>query len=128
MPNLESSKTFSVRARFWSFVFAWRGITAMLTTQHNARMHGVATLFVVALGIALRIPRVEWLALVLAVVIVWCAEALNTAIEFLCDVASPEFHPLVEKAKDVAASAVLICAFGAAVVGALVFGPHLFQR
>jgi diacylglycerol kinase (ATP) len=56
---------------------------------------------------------------------VWAAEALNTAFEFLCDVACPEFDPLVARAKDVAAAAVLICALGAAMVGGIVFGPFL---
>jgi diacylglycerol kinase (ATP) len=60
-------------------------------------------------------------------VAVWTAEALNTAFELLCDVASPEFHPLVEKAKDVAAGAVLIAAIGAAAVGLLVLGPPLLR-
>jgi diacylglycerol kinase (ATP) len=73
----------------------------------------------------LSVSRADWLALVLAIVSVWTAEALNTAFEFLCDVASPEFHPLVEKAKDVAAGAVLICALGAVVIGTLVLGPPL---
>jgi diacylglycerol kinase (ATP) len=64
---------------------------------------------------------------VLAIVSVWTAEALNTAFEFLCDVASPEFHPLVAKAKDVAAGAVLIAAVGATLIGLLVLGPHLLR-
>jgi diacylglycerol kinase (ATP) len=67
----------------------------------------------------------EWVALVLAIVAVWTAEALNTAFEFLCDVASPQFHPLVAKAKDVAAGAVLICAAGALAIAAVVFAPRL---
>lgn len=82
---------------------------------------------VVALGLWLGISRLEWLGMVLAIVAVWTAEALNTAFEFLCDVASPEFHPLVEKAKDVAASAVLICSIGAVVAGLLVLGPPLLR-
>jgi diacylglycerol kinase (ATP) len=128
MTNSEPSKTFSAVARLRSFVFAWRGVSTMLATEHNAWVHGVATLAVIALGTTLGISRVEWMVLAIAIVVVWCAEAINTAFEFLCDVASPEFHPLVEKAKDVAAGAVLIGAFGAAVVGALTFGPHLFPR
>ena len=59
---------------------------------------------------------------------VWTAEALNTAFEFLCDVASPEFHPTVERAKDVAAGAVLLAAMGAVVIGLLVLGPHVMLR
>ena len=54
---------------------------------------------------------------------VWTAEALNTAFESLCDVASPEFHPLVERAKDVAAGAVLISAIGAVAIGLAGFRP-----
>ena len=120
-----TGNNFSVAARLRSFVYAGRGVRAMFTSQHNAWLHGAATLAAVALGFALQIPRVEWLVLVLAVVSVWVSEALNTAFEFLCDVASPEFHPLVEKAKDVAAGAVLICALGAAIVGLLIFGPPM---
>lgn len=61
-------------------------------------------------------------------VCVWAAEAINTAFELPCDVASPEFHPLVEAAKDIAAGAVLICAIGAAITGLLVLGPPVGCR
>ncbi len=120
MPN-----DFSVRARLRSFLYAGRGIRTMLASQHNAWVHAAATLVVIAGGLAFEVSRLEWLALVLAIVSVWTAESLNTALEFLCDVASPEFHPLVEKAKDVAAGAVLICAVGALATGALVFTPYV---
>jgi diacylglycerol kinase (ATP) len=119
-------RKFSVSARARSFVYAGRGIRTMLASQHNAWIHAAATGIVIAGGLYLRIARVEWCALVLAMVAVWTAEALNTAFEFLCDVASPEFHPLVEKAKDVAAGAVLLSAIGAVGVGMLVFAPYLF--
>lgn len=97
----------------------------MVVSQHNAWLHAAASVAVVAAGAVLGVNRVEWMLLILAMVAVWTAEALNTALEFLCDVASPDFHPLVEKAKDVAAGAVLICALGAAAVGLLVFCPYL---
>jgi len=71
------------------------------------------------------LDRLEWLALVVAVVLVWMAEAMNTAFEVLCDVAAPGFHPLVARAKDVAAAAVLICAVGALATAAFVFVPRL---
>jgi diacylglycerol kinase (ATP) len=67
----------------------------------------------------------EWCLLVLVITAVWVAEGLNTAFEFLCDVASPEFHPLVKKSKDVAAGAVLLSAVGAASVGLLIFIPYV---
>ena len=118
-------ESFSVRSRLRSFRFALRGLRAMLRSQHNAWIHALATLAVVAAGLLLRIDAGEWVAITLAIVAVWTAEALNTALEALGDAASPEFHPRVELAKDVAAGAVLIAAVGAAVVGALVFVPRL---
>jgi diacylglycerol kinase (ATP) len=97
----------------------------MLASQHNAWIHAAATVVAVSAGIAVEVSRFEWLVLILVIVAVWTSESLNTALEFLCDVAAPEFHPLVEKAKDVAAGAVLICAIGAAACGALIFIPRL---
>lgn len=96
----------------------------MLKTQHNAWIHAAATIGVGIMGLVMGLSFIEWSLIVAAVMAVWIAEALNTAFEFLADVASPEFHPLVEKAKDVAAGAVLIAAGGAVLIGLLVFGPH----
>jgi diacylglycerol kinase (ATP) len=114
-----------ILGRIRSFGFAFRGIWTMLRSQRNAWIHALATGVVIAAGLALHVSRDDWKWLVLAMVSVWGAEALNTALEFLADAAKPEFHPLVKKAKDVAAGAVLIAAIGAAVIGALVFGPFL---
>ncbi len=97
----------------------------MLASQHNAWIHAAATGMAVSLGLLAELGRFEWLALVVAIVSVWTAEALNTAFELLCDVACPEFHPLVARAKDVAAAAVLICALGAVVTAAIVFAPWI---
>lgn len=96
-----------------------------MASQHNAWIHAAATCLVVTAGLACGVDRFEWLALVFALVSVWAAEALNTAFELLCDVASPQFHPLVARAKDVAAGAVLICAVGAIVTAGLVFAPFV---
>lgn len=116
---------FSFTGRVRSFKFAFAGIGTMLKSQQNAWIHAIATIFVVAAGFAFELTPAEWCWLVLAIVAVWTAEALNTAIEFLSDVTSPEFHPLVKKAKDVAAGAVLISAIGAIIIGLLVMGPHV---
>lgn len=99
----------------------------MLGSQHNAWIHLGATAVVVVAGWRWQLTRFEWLALVFAIVSVWAAESLNTAFEFLCDVASPQFHPQVARAKDVAAAAVLLCAAGAVVTAALVFVPHVLR-
>jgi diacylglycerol kinase (ATP) len=97
----------------------------MVTSQHNARIHAAATVAIVCVGLMLRLSALEWCWIVLAIVAVWTAEALNTAFEFLTDVASPTFHPIAGKAKDVAAGAVLLAAIGASVIGLLVLGPHI---
>lgn len=111
--------------RVQSFRYAFRGINSMLRTEFNARVHAAMTILVVVAGFALGISRLEWLAITLAITAVWLAEGLNTAFESLCDVASPEFDSNVERAKDIAAGSVLITAFGAVIVGLLVFGHRL---
>jgi len=97
----------------------------MLRSQQNAWIHAAATIGVIAAGFFFRVSAGEWCWLVLALMAVWSAEALNTAFEFLADAASPDFHPLVKKAKDVAAGAVLLSAIGSGLIGLLVLGPHL---
>ncbi len=67
----------------------------------------------------------EWCCLVLCLMVVWTAEALNTALELLTDLVSPEFHPLAGRAKDAAAGGVLIAAVGSVIVGAIVFVPYV---
>src|ERR1700712_3122714 len=97
-PSRESAmnqpRKFSIEARLRSFLYAGRGIRTMLLSQHNAWVHVVASVLVVALGLLAGLTRLEWFVLVLAIVAVWTAESINTAFEFLCDVTSPEFHPL----------------------------------
>ncbi|TFG92322.1 MAG: diacylglycerol kinase family protein [Myxococcales bacterium] len=116
---------FSLGARIASFGHAIRGLTELLATQHNARIHAAATLAACALAGLLGISAGEWLALVLAIAAVWSAEAMNTAFEALCDLVSPDRRALVQRVKDVAAGAVLVSAAGAATVGLIVFGPRL---
>jgi diacylglycerol kinase (ATP) len=121
------ARPFRIRDRFKSFRYAAAGIVTMLRSQHNAWLHAVATLAVTALGIAFHLSRFEWCWIVLAMMAVWTAEALNTAFEFLADVASPEFHPMVKCSKDVSAGAVLLSAIGAAFIGSIIFWPHVIS-
>ena len=118
---------FSWHDRRLSFANAFRGIQDMLITQHNAWVHAIVMLLVCATGIAFSISSMEWCCLVLCFMAVWTTEALNTALELLTDLASPEFHPLAGRAKDVAAGAVLIAAIGSAIVGGIVFMPHVWK-
>ena len=117
----------TVTGRLRSISHAARGVRVMIASQQNAWIHAAATAVVTAAGLWFHLSLPEWCWIVLAVMSVWTAEALNTAFEFLTDVASPTFHPVAGKAKDVAAGAVLITAIGAVIIGSLVFGPHLAQ-
>ena len=119
----EQSLTFTGRLR--SVWCALNGVVIMLRSQHNAWIHAFATVTVCAAGLLVGLSASEWCWIVLAIVAVWTAEALNTAFEFLTDVASPTFHPIAGKAKDVAAGAVLISAAGSVVIGMIIFGPRL---
>jgi diacylglycerol kinase (ATP) len=118
---------FSITDRIRSFRHATDGIALMLRSQHNAWLHAVASVTVLVFGIICHLSARGFCWLVIAIMAVWTAEALNTALEFLADVASPEFHPLAKKAKDVAAGAVLISAAGSVVIALLIFGPHIIK-
>lgn len=117
---------------FWcsrgkSFANAGRGISLVLSTQRNAKLHFVATILVLGAGLLFQVTSLEWMILVFAMGWVWSAEAFNTALEFLADAVSQEPHPLIGQAKDMAAGAVLISALAAAIVGILLFGPYFLD-
>ena len=112
-------------ARLRSIRYAWRGVVWLVLTQGNALVHLAATVAVVAAGLFFKVTAGEWLALVLAMSTVWLAEGLNTAVEALADRITMENDPLIGRAKDVAAGAVLIAAIAAAIVGGIIFWPHV---
>src|SRR5689334_16323610 len=101
--DMTSRPSFSLRARLRSFRYAFRGVRTLCHSQHNAWIHAVATAAVMIAGVMSELSRLEWCVVIIAIMGVWTAEALNTAFEALCDVASPAIHPAVERAKDVAA-------------------------
>lgn len=111
-------------ARLRSFGYAFSGLSFMLRTQGNAQAHLAVTLAAAAFGLWLGIGRSDWLWLILATALVWIAEALNTALEQLCDVVSPDRHEGIGRAKDISAAAVLAAAAAAATIGAMVFFPY----
>lgn len=112
-------------ARAASFRHAFRGVGVLLR-QPNARIHLCAMIATIALAAFLQVTAWDWVALILAITIVLAAEAMNTALEHVVDLASPEWSALARDAKDVAAASVLICAIGAVAVGVLVFWPYVF--
>lgn len=98
----------------------------LLATQHNARLHLAATVAVVALGAFLPLTRLEWVAVLAAIGLVIVTETLNTAVERLGDAVARDVHPAIGDAKDLAAGAVLVASLTAALIGLIVFLPHIF--
>lgn len=116
------------RARFSlgrAFSCAWEGIAYTTRTQRNMKIHFAVGAAAVALGIALGIDAPSWAAIAICIAVVLAAECLNTALESVVDLVSPEYAELAKRAKDCAAGAVLVCALGAVAVAAAVFVPRL---
>ncbi|MDQ3143255.1 MAG: diacylglycerol kinase family protein [Pseudomonadota bacterium] len=119
------TKKFKPADRLASFRFAIRGLRTMLVQEHNSRIHLVAAVAVIIAGSALGLDAGEWRWIILAVAMVWLAEAFNTAIERLGDAVSLEHHPQIGIAKDVAAAGVLIASLCASLIGLSIFVPSV---
>lgn len=122
---MKSNKPFSLQARLQSFVYAFAGIKNFMRYEAQALMHLVAAVATVVAGFWLEISTNEWIAVIFAIGLVIVAEMLNTAIEKLTDMVSPEIHPKAKVVKDLAAGAVLIASIVSAVIGLIVFMPKL---
>ena len=122
-----SIKTF-ILSRIAAVSHALRGWRYVLHTQHNAWIHSVVATIVIGLGFWLGIPPRDWAVLVLTIAMVFTAEFINTAIEAVVDLASPEKHPLAKVGKDVGAGAVLVAALSAILIGLLILGPPLWIK
>ena len=115
----------SVAARLRCFVHAARGLRWMMRHEANARVHLVLTAAAVVGAALLRVSLADWRWIFLAIALVWAAEALNTALEKLCDRVSPGPDETVRIVKDVAAGGVLVCAAAAAAIGVATFLPYV---
>lgn len=128
VPHACAPPRFTLVARLKSFGYAFEGIALMLKTQHNAWLHLIATTLVTGLAVWCRVDAGDWRWLIGAMTMVWMAEAMNTAVESLCDVVSPQYSLAVKCAKDLAAGGVLIAACAAAATGVITFWPYLDAR
>ena len=117
-----------IRGRSNSFKYAFSGFFYVLKTQKNAWLHLAATIVVVSVSLWLKIGRLEWLAILLVIGLVWMAEFMNTALEVIVDLASPEKHPLAKVAKDVGAASVLIAAILAVIIGVSILWQPLIEK
>ena len=115
-----------ISKRAKSFVYATKGILYFIKTQPNAWIHLGFAGAVVGMGFFLKVSIGEWMILLFLIAWVLSMEALNTAIEVLVDLVSPEFHPKAGIVKDVAAGAVLFTAIASALIGLLIFVPKIW--
>jgi diacylglycerol kinase (ATP) len=118
---------------FWSsrvaaFRYAFHGWAHVLRTQRNAWIHSVIAAAVFIAGLWLGLPARDWAVIVLTIAMVFAAEFMNTAIEAVVDLASPETHPLAKIGKDVGAAAVLVAAIASVLIGLLILGPPLWLK
>lgn len=117
-----------VWTRIHSFRYAFAGWWYVIRTQRNAWLHTLATSLVTIIAFWLGLSLQEWAILILTIAMVWTAEFINTALEAIVDLASPQHHPLAKVGKDVGAAAVLIAALASLLVGLLILGPPLWAR
>jgi diacylglycerol kinase len=110
-----------------SFGFAFNGIKLLLLSERNFQIHFVFFLFVIVFGYIFKISDLEWLIVLLISALVFSMEAINTAIEKLCDFIHPEKHENIKQIKDISSGAVLVASFLAAVIGAIIFLPKLLS-
>jgi len=117
-------KDFKGASLLKSFGFAFSGIWTVIRYERNIKIHLFATIIAIFLAIYLNISRTDWLVLLLVIALVISLELINSSIEAVVDLASPEIHPLAKKAKDVAAGAVLVAAIVSLIIGVLLFFPY----
>ena len=115
-------------SRIRSFKPAFEGWWLVLRSQQNTWVHTVISLVAIGLAFWLKISAIEWTVILLTMALVWVTEFLNTAIEVLVDLVSPDPHPLAKAAKDISAAAVLISALAALIIGLIIFLPPLLQN
>lgn len=110
-----------------SFKYAIEGIISSFKTERNMKIHVLAMIVIIALGLFFKLNKVEWCFIIIAIASVISAELFNTAIETVVDMVSPERNPKAKLAKDIAAGAVLVVAIGAAIIGFIIFGPQIIN-
>ena len=125
MDSKKEQKAWSLAKRAQSFKHAFRVLRLFFVTTPNIFIHIFVSIAVVLAGFYFKVSLFEWLILILAMGLVFVAEAFNTAIEIDINLTSPTYHPYARDTKDVAAGAVLLSAFFSIIVGLIIFLPKL---
>ena len=110
-----------------SFKYAFQGVIQSYIGEQNLRIHTVIAILVIIFGFVLKISYVEWLICLVLIGLVLMSEFLNTAIEYVVDLASPTVQPLAKAAKDTASAGVLMMAIMSATIGLIIFVPKLIE-
>ena len=108
-----------------NFGFAFDGVKTAFIKGRNFRIQVFAGIAAIILGLIFKISSSEWLDLILIIASVLILELINTAIEAIVDIVSPEIQPKAKIAKDVAAAGVLVASIAAVFIGAFLFLPKL---
>jgi diacylglycerol kinase len=117
-----------LKKRVQSFGYAFKGLGDFFSGRHpHALIHLLAVVVVTAAGLFFKISATEWVVILLCFALVLSLEAMNSALEYLVDLASPEYHPLAGKAKDMAAAAVLIAAIISIIIAGVIFVPKFIS-
>lgn len=116
----------SLKSRGRSFKYAGRGVRKLFT-QPNACIHASVMVIVIIAGWWYDISGMEWCIVVLCIAGVLMAESFNSAVETVADAVTEEYNPLIGRAKDLAAGAVLLFVIGAVISGLIIFLPHFFE-
>lgn len=110
-----------------SFSFSISGLKYAYKYEQSMFVHVIATICVITANIIFKVQPIEWLITVLAIGMVLAAELINTAIEAIVDMVTLEFHPLAKIAKDCGSAATFVLAVMAAVIGVVVYLPHILE-
>ncbi|ARB77686.1 MULTISPECIES: diacylglycerol kinase family protein [Staphylococcus] len=112
---------------FKRFRYAFNGFKALLVKDHNFLLHLIISILVIVLGFIFQLNRYEWLFILLSIFLVLTLEALNTAIEFVVDLVTLDYHEFAKYAKDIAAFSVMLVSIFAIITGLIIFIPHIFS-
>ncbi|MBU3659113.1 MAG: diacylglycerol kinase family protein [Flavobacteriales bacterium] len=120
-----TQQKFALKKFLLGFVYAFQGFAILVKSERNFKFHLFAFLCITIAGFYFQIEKTEWLAVLIISSVILTAEALNSAIEKLCNHVQPEIHPAIKSVKDIAAASVLISSIIAVLIACIIFLPRI---